>query len=550
MNIDNLGAALAANLTGSYIEINARDERRVLRDILAKHLSNFTDSFTSFFFDLADGLREVRLNELTGKLEFSDSDIPGWDKDDQEPHVSILKFIRQYKKRAFFFLADYHDLLPGGRYEKLTICREFKVMLAELQSQTKRVILLGQNFNFSPDFSSLLYRFKVPLPSVEEIRHEINLSLDSLTRAFKDQGRDWDQTEMSKPGIRDQMVRAAQGLTFDAIDDAIRFCVRRDMKFGQNIVESLYEFKLEELSKHDIEFSPAPDVSVGGFSNLKDWLEKRSILFSVDAQSGSSKLPPPRGIVLVGSPGTGKSLVSKMIGYHWSMPTLKLSMDSLLAGIVGESESNLRTALKLSEAIAPCALILDEVDKMFNKVSESNGDSGISQRLFGMLLTWMAEKERPVFVIATANSIKDIPPEFSRKGRFDEIFFVDLPNRQDRKEIFKAHLSKYGIEVGSSHDVSCITDAELNIISEATENFSGAEIGAIVDECAISAAYDKRAQVITVQDVLNEVRSTKPQALGSQEKINSIRSWARDNARPASAITEEESKSNTVSGMM
>lgn len=547
MKLTSLYDALAANLTASYIEINPTDERRALSDVISNQLRRFTEPFDCFFFDLSEGLQKISLDD-ENNITFTKDGIKGWDPNIPEPHVSVLKFIEEYKNTAFFFLVDYHPLLPGGDNEKLVVCRAFKNMLFNLKTMRKRVILIGSSFNFSPNFSSLLYRFEIPLPNPEEIREEINLRLNELSERFSIENRPLDISEMTEPGIRDRMTQAAQGLSFSAINDAIRFAVRRDLKMGSNIVETLYQFKLEELFKHNIEFAPPPDVEVGGFTNLKNWLKTRTILFSVDAQSHSVPLPQPRGILLVGTPGSGKSLIAKAVGFKWSMPTLKLNTSSVLGSLVGQSEGNLSMALKLAEAISPCVLMLDEVDKMFSNVMGSSGDSGVNQRLFGMFLSWMQEKTKPVFVIATANSIENIPPEFSRKGRFDAIFYVGLPSIEEREEIVRAHLAKNGVLI--DHELGSITSSEIKEVAILTDGFSGAEIASVISECAIIAVCNQRAQKITYEDLKAEILATKPQSVANPKMLDDLEAWAKEHARNASIEESIDESQASISGMM
>lgn len=262
-----------------------------------------------------------------------------------------------------------------------------------------------------------------------------------------------------------------------------------------------------------------PDV--GGADILKDWLKSRQNAFLSEA-ARKYGLPEPKGVLLLGAPGNGKSLTVKDIGKSWGLPLLRLDAGKLYGSLVGQSESQTRQAIEAAEACAPCILWIDEIEKGFG-----NGgglDGGTSQRVFGTLLTWLQEKTAAVFVAATANSIEALPPEMLRKGRFDEIFFVDLPNVTERFEIAKIHLLRRGRDPKK---------VNANQIAGVTEGFSGAEIEqAIID--ALFTAYNDEGREVTTQDVLEAVKATVPLSKTMKDKIDGLRAWAKGRAKLAS----------------
>ncbi len=300
-------------------------------------------------------------------------------------------------------------------------------------------------------------------------------------------------------------------MTIEEIRDAIRLSAVADQGITENCYQRVSQLKINKLRKLQVEFSEPPDMAVGGLDNLKQWINQRSKLFS--EQLSNSKLPSPKGIMLVGVPGTGKSLVAKTIGQMWSIPILKLDMGNIYNSLVGESEKNMRQLLKTAEAVAPCVLWMDEIEKGLAGSSGAN-DNGVSQRVFGQFLTWMSEHKAPVFVVATANDISSLPPELSRKSRFDEIFFVDLPHQAERSEILALHLTR--------HDV-ILTDQELEALAQLADNFSGAELAGIVDDVAIACFDDDRYPNIQYEDIERAIKSTVPLAIREKEKIAGLR---------------------------
>jgi SpoVK/Ycf46/Vps4 family AAA+-type ATPase len=273
---------------------------------------------------------------------------------------------------------------------------------------------------------------------------------------------------------------------------------------------------------------------VGGLENLKRWLRKRNKSWLESAQKYG--LPSPKGVLITGVPGCGKSLISKSISEMWQLPLLRLDIGKIFSGIVGSSEENMRKAIKTAEAIAPCILWIDEIEKGFSGIN-SAGDSGTSSRIFGQFLTWMQEKEKPVFVIATANNISSLPPEMLRKGRFDEIFFVDLPTHRERLEIFKVHLKKRLKDSAVIGDFK-ISEHNLEYLAELTEGFVGAEVEQVVINGLFEAYYEDRS--VTLSDFERICKQFIPLSITQAEQIKKIREWA--NVRAVTATPREDRK--------
>jgi SpoVK/Ycf46/Vps4 family AAA+-type ATPase len=269
-------------------------------------------------------------------------------------------------------------------------------------------------------------------------------------------------------------------------------------------------------------------TDVGGLSNLKDWLVKRGRGFDKGAKDFG--LTYPRGILLLGIPGTGKSLTAKAIGNEWHFPLLRLDMGKIFGGIVGESEKNIREALNIAEAIAPSILWIDEIEKGMSGISSSgNTDGGTTARVLGTFLTWMQEKTKPVFVVATANDISQLPPELLRKGRVDEIFFVDLPTEKEREEIIKIHLTKKNRKPEKF---------KIQELAKQSKGFSGAELEEVVKE-ALFQAYDEEKE-ITDGHISAAIDKTFPLSRTMHETIEKMRKWAESRAVLASDKNTEK----------
>ena len=270
-------------------------------------------------------------------------------------------------------------------------------------------------------------------------------------------------------------------------------------------------------------YAASEDFSnVGGLAVLKDWLNKRAVAFTDEARAFG--LPAPKGILLLGVQGCGKSLCAKAVSRLWQLPLLRFDMGRMFGSFIGSSEENVRRAIAVAESVAPAILWVDEIDKAFAG-SQSSGatDGGTTARVFGTFLTWLSEKNAPVFVVATANDVSQLPPELLRKGRLDEIFYVDLPSEEERGEIFRIHLAKRGRDP---------KNFDLPALAAASRDFSGAEI----EEAIISALYDAfySRQELTTEHVLTALAQTVPLAKTMDEKISHLRHWAEGRARHAS----------------
>lgn len=367
-----------------------------------------------------------------------------------------------------------------------------------------------------------------PLPTEQEILGVLAEMVD----ANKESGRI--SIEIGDEG-REKFAKAALGLTLNEAENAFARAMVNDGKLTDDDLDVVLDEKRQTIRKSGILEFINVDVEledIGGLQNLKRWLLKRNNSWLDQAKKYG--LPAPKGILITGVPGCGKSLTAKAIAAAWGLPLLRMDIGKIFAGLVGSSEQNMRTAIRTAEAIAPCVLWIDEIEKGFAGASGS-GDSGTSSRVFGSFLTWMQEKSAPVFVIATANNIDKLPPEFLRKGRFDEIFFVDLPTTPERKVIWDLHLKKRLKSADVLGDLK-LDDAFSASLADASEGYSGAEIEQVVVAGLFEAFAESRA--ITASDLTKSLANMVPLSVTQAEAIQTIRDWA--NVRAVAATAQED----------
>ncbi|MGG6294498.1 AAA family ATPase [Leptolyngbya sp. AN02str] len=399
---------------------------------------------------------------------------------------------------AVFILRDFHRFL-----DDVAIARKLKNLARTLKAQPKNVVIVSSQVTIPDDLSDWLTVLDFPLPNFSEIKSELERLNASTSNSLESRAID-------------ELVRSCQGLSLERIRRVLTRAIATHGTLQPEDVELILEEKRQTIRQTQIlDFYPATEriTDIGGLDNLKDWLLRRGGAFSERARQYG--LPHPRGLLLVGIQGTGKSLTAKAIAHHWHLPLLRLDVGRLFAGLVGESESRTRQMIQLAEALAPCVLWIDEIDKAFGGL-DGKGDSGTTSRVFGTFITWMAEKTSPVFIVATANNIQALPPELLRRGRFDEIFFVGLPSQEERREIFDVHLSRLRPHNLRSYD--------LDRLAYETPDFSGAEIEQILIE-AMHLGFSQNRD-FTTDDILEAASQLVPLARTAQEQIQFLQSWA------------------------
>lgn len=387
---------------------------------------------------------------------------------------------------------------------------------------SSRVLVLISPVRTIPaELDEVTHLLEFPLPDPAEIRELLDTMIE---RNSSGPGR---IRIDASDAVRDQLVHAAMGLSMAEAENAFARAMVNDGSLSADDVRIILDEKGQIVRKSGLlEFMDA-DIDlddVGGLNNLKRWLSRRSGSWLSSAREYG--VPAPKGVLITGVPGCGKSLTAKATAASWGLPLLRLDIGRIFSGLVGSSEQNLRTAIATAEAVAPCILWVDEIEKGFSNTTGS-GDSGTSARVFGTFLTWMQEKKRSVFVVATANNIDALPPEFLRKGRFDEIFFVDLPTASERTIIWRLQLAARAAEANGLQAVAQ-DDTAIAELVRLTENHSGAEI----EQAVVSALFEGYSAGTPVDLAVLErvVESTIPLAVTQAEQVREIRDWAAERA--------------------
>ncbi|MDS3860538.1 AAA family ATPase [Thermosynechococcaceae cyanobacterium BACA0444] len=414
--------------------------------------------------------------------------------------LQALEFVEKLPTAAtaILVLRDFQRFL-----EDVAISRKLRNLARLLKAQPKTILIISPNVNIPADLADAITVVEFPLPQASEIETEIRHLWQQLGQTIPEKGLG-------------ALVRACQGLTLERIRRVLGQAIAKNNALSLEDVDLVLAEKRQILQQTQIlDYSPATETlaDIGGLENLKDWLLRRGGSFSERARQYG--LPYPRGLLLVGIQGTGKSLTAKVIAHQWQLPLLRLDVGRLFAGLVGESESRTRQMIQIAEALAPCVLWIDEIDKAFMGV-DGRGDAGTSSRVFGTFITWMAEKTSPVFVVATANNIQALPPELLRKGRFDEIFFVGLPTSEEREAIFHVHLTRLRPQTIRNYD--------LRRLAYETPDFSGAEI----EQCIIEAMHIGFSQErdFTTEDILTAASEMVPLARTASEQVQHLQAWA------------------------
>jgi ATP-dependent 26S proteasome regulatory subunit len=432
----------------------------------------------------------------------------------RDPLVALDHVIEQVEPAIFLF-KDFHPFLTRSNF---AVIRKLKDIALHLKNSFKTIVLVGSVMEMPSELEKEITLLNYPLPTREDMGQLLDKILADVSQ-FKQIKIDLDGSG------RDRLLQAALGLTLGEAENVFAKIIVKDERLSGEDVNEVFAEKQQIVKKSGLlEYYATQEsfASVGGLMVLKDWLTKRAQAFSPAAREFG--LPAPRGILMLGVQGCGKSLCAKAVSNVWQLPLLRFDMGRMFGSLVGSSEENVRRAISVAESVAPAILWVDEIDKAFaGSQSSGSTDGGTTARVFGTFLTWLSEKSAPVFVVATANDISHLPPELLRKGRLDEIFFVDLPSTAERAEIFRIHLAKRG---------RAVERFDLDLLAENSKDFSGAEI----EEAINSALYDAFYASVDIQTdhVLAALRETVPLARTMDEQISRLRSWAEGRSRNAS----------------
>lgn len=435
--------------------------------------------------------------------------------------LAALDFVMDSRDPAIFLLKDFHAFISD-----VSVTRRLRDLTYALKTSYKSLIILAPLLKLPGELEKEITVVDYGLPSIEDL----DALLEGIIQSIKDKQEIKSQLSQED---REHILKAALGLTANEAENVFAKSLVEKHCFDVDVVLSEKEQIIRKSGILEYYPSDTDFSEVGGLDVLKIWMQKRTVAFTEKARAFG--LPEPKGILLLGVQGCGKSLSAKTISSLWKLPLLRLDVGKIFAGIVGSSEENMRKAIRVSESVAPNILWLDELEKGFAGVQSSSfSDAGTTSRVFGSFITWLQEKTVPVFVVATANDISTLPPELMRKGRFDEIFFVDLPSEKEREEIFEIHLRKRNRDPQKF---------DIDALAKATPGFSGAEIEQLVIE-GLYDAFDQSSD-LTTEALLEAAHHTVPLSMTMHERIDELRNWAQTRARFASSHPAEDISQTT-----
>lgn len=539
MQLENLIPTLASQIPIVAIDVLAPEELTIIRHIQVETVARL--EIPVYFWNLGtSGLNQVGISKHDGGLVFDTVDTykrpPHAD-----PLLHLIEYIESFNEAGLFILGDLHPFInKNSNVLSWEVLTRVKNLYHLLKPTDKRIVLIGQGIGLHEALVRLIPISEMPLPGVDKILNHLEDYLPFLEEAASLQRVEWSNDLNSSQ--TEELARASLGLTLEEISDFLRLHIKlqvepkqlaskKSIAIAADIIPSVVEYKTRMLSGLGIELGKPATTPFGGLDLFRDWLLRRRRLFTEEARANN--LPLPKGVLLAGPPGTGKSLLAKNVATILNLPLLKLDVASMLGSLVGESEGNIRRALKTAEAIKPCVLWLDEVDKA---LSGSADTSGVSQRILGTILTFMSESEGGVFVVATANDVTALPSEFKRRGRFDENFFVDLPTAAERASILNIHLARFGCSV---------PDEYIEAIANKSDKFSGSELENLAAEAAIRAFDAGRPQQINLADLETCRVAIIPLAIQDNLAVERMLEWAKL-ARPASSCESKNIKKSSL----
>ncbi len=430
----------------------------------------------------------------------------------QDP-VELLDAVPELPEKTIILLKDFHLFLNDPNP---IVLRKLKDALLIAKTRQTPLIILGCRLCLPPELERELTVIELQLPDKEALSlvyHGVMSSAGIKSVAVDD---------------REKAVESACGLTTMEAENAFALAVVQTQQICPAVVAREKAQAVKKNGLLEIVEAKESLESIGGLDCLKQWLVQRRQAFS--PRAAQYRLPVPKGLLIIGIPGTGKSLTAKATAQVFGVPLLKLDAGRIFGGLVGQSEANLRTVIQTAEAIAPCCLWIDELEKAFSGVKSGSTDGGTSSRVFGSLINWLQEKTKPVFVVATANDISQLPPELLRKGRFDEIFFVDLPNLLERTAIWKIVVERFGRKAA---------EYDIDQLSRATEGFTGSEIEAVFVE-ALFVAFEQSREPSDL-DIAGVVSGMVPLSQTMAESIKSLKQWSSGRARSATSPVSSSS---------
>lgn len=475
-----------------------RKADRILANIARRRSKKaYTWSFTQ-------GIRELGTPVDVAKTKNSPTKDP----------LAALDQVMINQEPAIYIFKDLHPFLTKNNFG---VIRKLREVAHHIKNSYKTMVVVSPVLELPVELEKDITVITLELPGTEEFSD----LLDRIIEEVKDNPNVAVRVDKQS---KEKVLNAALGLTLTEAENVFAKTIVQDGVLDSNDVSAIFAEKQQIIRKSGLlEYYDAQEdfSQVGGLQNLKEWLARRAEAFSDRAKAFG--LPAPKGVLLLGVQGCGKSLCAKAVSSQWKLPLLRFDIGRMFGSLVGSSEENMRRAIQVAESVAPAILWVDEIDKAFAGVSSGSGaDGGTSSRVFGTFLTWLSEKTSPVFVIATANDISNLPPELLRKGRLDEIFFVDLPTAEEREAVLSIHIQNRGRKP---------EEFDLAQLVQLSHGFSGAEI----EQAIVSALFDAfyRNTELTADTVSNALRETVPLSRTMEEEIQKLRAWAGARARKA-----------------
>ena len=495
----------SVNKLSSYVE--------ALRPIIYIPTFDF-EAFDDILLQVSEGIKIYEFNDGLGYVNFKTKN--------QETAYSLEEFLTLFataeKQRAFLLLKDIHHHLNEPKIQSLLKTIALKNIYNDDFYVT--IFIVSTKLIIPVELEKLITVYEAPYPTREEIIEIINDFAKEMKISIKE-------------NLVEELSFSLKGFSEFEIRQILNLAYQNSGAIEKKDVSLILEEKEQIIKKSGmieiLSFKERID-DIGGLDNLKNWLVNKSKIFNRLDEAVKFGVETPKGLLIVGMPGCGKSLTAKATANLFNVPLLRLDVGKLLGKYVGESEENMRRAINIAEAISPCVLWIDEIEKAFSGIGKSSGHE-VTTRLFGYFLTWMQEKTSSVFVVATSNDISYLPPEFLRRGRFDEIFFVDFPNDEERRSILELHLKKRG---------KWHKDIDTIKLLKETQGYSGADIEAVIKD-TIEKAFIRNAVKITTDDILSEIKETKPMSVSLKDKIEGLKEALKKiDVKRASNIEEND----------
>jgi ATP-dependent 26S proteasome regulatory subunit len=477
------------------ITIETDEEIRAVERVLEASRSL---SLPVYLWDMVEGLRPTPPAN------------PRSQPDSAKP-AQVLAHIASDEWAAVFVLRDMCAHLKDAALQRL-----LRGFATKARQHRRTIVLVDTATELPPGLDRLAVPYRIPLPDEAELERIVRTTFAELSRYMEI------RSELTASQLQ-QLLRTMRGLTAYEARLAISRVVLDDDCLSADDIARLLEVKREMVHEGGMLEYIEPDVgldAIGGLTNLKHWLAKRQ--GALTPKAAEFGLEPPRGILLLGVQGCGKSAACKAVATAWQMPLLRLDPGRFYDKFIGESERNLRKAIQQAESMAPVVLWIDEIEKAFASANADAADGGLSKRMFGTLLNWLSDHRSPIFCAATANDISALPPELVRKGRFDEVFFVDLPNHEVREQVFAIHLEKRNRDPNTF---------DLGELAGASEGYSGSEIEQVIVG-ALYTAFGAQRELVQ-SDLLAEIDETRPLSVTMAERVASLRAWAANRCVPA-----------------